>query len=152
MESVRFYEEIIPEPDYMYFNTYNKDAELITPSKVATTIVFYNEEGYKMQQTMASLGAQEKISEEGQDLLLVGDGLAQMHPSMSKFLESMFDYVPLTINQWPEWGNTCVINDGSYYHWKHGRMCLVLKKTTLENGIHTNGLCAVFLKHRNTVF
>ena len=132
MESVRFYEEIIPEPDYMYFNTYNKDAELITPSKVATTIVFYNEEGYKMQQTMASLGAQEKISEEGQDLLLVGDGLAQMHPSMSKFLESMFDYVPLTIDQWPEWGNTCVINNGSYCHWKQGRLCLVLKKNNLR--------------------
>ena len=105
--SFSFYEEISPINGKDYFNK--------SSSNIATVTVFYNEEGFTLEKTLSSLRLQQMPKEDvDHDLLLVGDGLKQMTPSMSDILEQIFDPIilPVRLQDWPCLANVCV-HEGS---------------------------------------
>ena len=87
--NITFYAETSPEPSEDYFFTVDYDGKKIQPSKIATVTVFYNEEGYTMEKTMRCLNNQQNISNYGQDLLMVGDGVELMSESMTEYLQKV---------------------------------------------------------------
>ena len=131
-DEINFFEEIVPKHNIEYFK-FNRQIEGKSyPSSIATAVVFFNEEGFAMEKTIKSLERQQKIEEEGQDLLLVGDGMKHMTSSMATFLKSIFPQAPIHLKDWPDWANTCIVNSISRVNWTQGRISLVLKKTNLR--------------------
>ena len=123
---VEFLVETIPQPSREYFAVLDKRGNKVRSSKIATVTVFYNEDGFALDNTMKCLDLQQDIDTLGQDLLLVGDGITQMSPSMAQQLSTLFstETLPIHIEDWPEWANTCIVTNS----WRHGRLRLVLKK------------------------
>ena len=92
-EKICFYEETSPKNGQDYFNECVSD--------IATVTVFYNEEGFTLKKTLSSLRLQQLSKGVDHNLLLVGDGLKQMAPTMRDLLGQIFDPImlPFTIEQ-----------------------------------------------------
>ena len=130
--AVDFYKEVTPLPSLDYFSTVCEAGNEQPSSQIATVTVFYNEDGYTMEKTLKSLDCQQSVSTLGHDLLIVGDGLQQMSSTMAQYLSKVFQGVtlPTSIDEWPGWANTCIAKIGRHIdYWRHGRLCLVLKKS-----------------------
>ena len=131
-DEINFFQEIVPKHNIEYFKFKRKMEGMLYPSSIATAVVFFNEEGFAMEKTIKSLQRQQKIEKEGQDLLLVGDGMKHMTSSMATFLQSIFPQAPVHLKEWPDWANTCIVNSISRVIWTQGRLSLVLKKRNLR--------------------
>ena len=128
---IEFCKETTPLTSVDYFSITGEDGNQLAPARIATVTVFYNEDGFTLENTMRCLNFQQDIDAYGQDLLLVGDGLEQMSSSMAEYLSKIFktETIPLSFEAWPEWANTCIVKMGPDMDlWRHGRVCLVLKK------------------------
>ena len=93
MIKAHFYQETTPQPSVDYFTPLDEHGEKMSPSKIATVTVFYNEGGHAMEKTMKCLNVQQNVQEYGHDLLLVGDGLQHMTASMADYLKKVYSFL-----------------------------------------------------------